>query len=67
MDGLKYEDGSRWTKDKCTVCDCKVSMGNEDKIVSSLLAAEYVLKNAWIIGEEKQQRTGFIQVWFDQS
>ncbi|XP_078371069.1 uncharacterized protein LOC144654718 [Oculina patagonica] len=23
MGGLRYEDGSRWTKDKCTVCQCK--------------------------------------------
>ena len=25
MEGLKFEDGQRWKKDKCTVCDCKVS------------------------------------------
>ncbi|XP_029212326.2 protein kinase C-binding protein NELL2-like [Acropora millepora] len=23
MEGLKFEDGQRWKKDKCTVCDCK--------------------------------------------
>lgn len=26
MDGFRYEDGNRWTKDKCTLCQCKVSM-----------------------------------------
>ena len=26
MDGFRYEDGKRWTKDKCTLCQCKVSM-----------------------------------------
>lgn len=23
MDGFRYEDGNRWTKDKCTLCQCK--------------------------------------------
>ncbi|KAJ7383759.1 hypothetical protein OS493_026290 [Desmophyllum pertusum] len=23
VDGNKYEDGTRWTKDKCTICQCK--------------------------------------------
>ena len=25
MDGLRFDDGQRWRKDKCTVCGCKVS------------------------------------------
>ena len=26
VDGLKYADGNRWTRDKCNICHCEVSM-----------------------------------------
>ena len=26
MDGLRYDDGARWTKNNCTVCKCEVSV-----------------------------------------
>ena len=37
MDGLRYDDGARWTKNNCTVCKCEVSVSITERISGRVL------------------------------
>ena len=63
VDGLKYADGNRWTRDKCNICHCEVSMRPK----TGRSARDYMRKFVFqikILRNEKNVATTFDKVTF---